>query len=51
MSASRSGSGGGFGGFVAVLVLIAIIIKPIWWILATIALAGLFFLLRAVVRW
>lgn len=35
----------------AVLVLIAIIIKPIWWILATIALAGLFFLLRAVVRW
>jgi hypothetical protein len=51
MSASRSGSGGGFGGFVAVLVLIAGIIKLIWWILATIALAGLFFLLRAVVRW
>ncbi|WP_407689475.1 hypothetical protein [Mycobacterium sp. HUMS_1102779] len=51
MSASRSGSGGGFGGFVAVLLLIAVIIKLIWWILATILLVGLFFLVRAVVRW
>lgn len=51
MSASRSGSGGGFGGLVAVLVLVAIVIKLIWWILATIALVGSFFLARAVLRW
>ncbi|MEY8015707.1 hypothetical protein [Mycobacterium servetii] len=51
MSASRSGSGGGFGGFVAVLLLIAVIIKLIWWILGAILLVALLFLVRAVVRW
>jgi hypothetical protein len=50
MSKSRSSSGGGFGGLLAVLLLIAFIIKFIWWILGAVALVGLFFLVRAIVR-
>ncbi|MGZ4512348.1 MAG: hypothetical protein ACXVX4_13620 [Mycobacterium sp.] len=50
MSGARSGSGGGFGALVGLLLLIAIIIKFIWWILGTAALVGLFFLARAIAR-
>ena len=51
MSGSRSGSGGGFAGLVLLLLVVAFIIKFIWWILATAALVGLFFLVRAITRW
>ncbi|HKI40025.1 MAG: hypothetical protein ACLQIK_10355 [Mycobacterium sp.] len=50
MSGSRSSSGGGFGALVLVLLLIAFIVKFIWWILGTAALIGLFFLGRAVAQ-
>ncbi len=51
MSGSRSNSGGGFGAFLGLLLLIAIVIKFIWWILGAAALIGLFFVGRALVRW
>ena len=54
MMASRrrfnSNSGGGFGALFGLLLVIAIIIKFIWWILGAAALVGLFFLVRAIVR-
>jgi hypothetical protein len=34
----------------AILVIVAIIIKFIWWILGTVALNGLFYLVRALMR-
>ena len=46
----RNKSSGGSGAVFAVLVLIAIVIKFIWWILGGLALVALFFLVRAVVR-
>ncbi|MFZ1179135.1 MAG: hypothetical protein WAO15_23345 [Mycobacterium sp.] len=51
MSGSRSSSGGGFGALLGLLLLIAIIIKFIWWILGAAALVGLCLLGRAIVRW
>jgi hypothetical protein len=48
---TRSGSGGGFGALLGLLLLIGIIIKFIWWILGAAALVALFFLGRALVRW
>ena len=51
MSGSRSSSRGGFGALLGLLLLIAIIIKFIWWILGAAALVGLYFLGRAIVRW
>lgn len=50
MSSSRS-SGGGFAGLFAVTLLLAIIVKFIWWILGAAALVGLFFIGWAIVRW
>jgi Flp pilus assembly protein TadB len=46
----RASNSGGFGALFALLVVVAIIIKFIWWILGALALVGLFFLARAVVR-
>jgi len=51
MSTSRASANGGFGGLVAVLFLIAIVIKFIWWILGALVLVGIFFVARAVARW
>ncbi len=51
MSGSKSNSGGGFGALLGLLLLIAIIIKFIWWILGAVALVGLFFLGRAIASW
>ena len=50
MSTSKSSSGGGFAGLLGLAVIIWIIIKLIWWILGAAVLAGLFFLVRAIVR-
>ena len=47
---SRSNSSGSFGAVFGLLLLIAVIVKFIWWILGAAALVGLFFLVRAVVR-
>ena len=47
---SGSNSGGGCGAFLGVLFIIAIIIKFIWWILGVVAIVGLFFVVRALVR-
>lgn len=47
----RACSGGGFGALLGLLLLIAIIIRFIWWILGAAALVGLSFLGRAIVRW
>ena len=47
---STASSPGGLGGLLGVLLLIAVIVKFIWWILGAAALVGLFFLARAVVR-
>jgi hypothetical protein len=47
---SNSISGGGFGALFGLLLVIAIVIKFIWWILGAAALVGLFFLVRAIVR-
>jgi hypothetical protein len=38
------------GALIAALVLVALIIKFIWWILGAVALVGGFFVMRAVVR-
>jgi hypothetical protein len=46
----RASNSSGFGALIALLVVVAIIIKFIWWILGALALVGLFFLTRAVVR-
>ena len=51
MSASKANANGGFGGFLGVLFLIALIIKFIWWIVGAAVLVGLFFLGRAMARW
>jgi len=50
MGARKKKSNGGGGAVSAVLVLIAIVIKFIWWILGALALVGLFVVARAVVR-
>ena len=47
---SRSNSSGSFGALFGLLLLIAVIVKFIWWILGAAALVGLFFLVRTVVR-
>ena len=47
---SRSNSSGSSGALFGLLLLIAVIVKFIWWILGAAALIGLFFLVRAVVR-
>lgn len=47
---SNSNTAGGFGALFGLLLVIAIIIKFIWWILGAAALIGLFFLARAIVR-
>jgi hypothetical protein len=44
---SNSNSGGGFGALFGLLLVIAIVIKFIWWIFGAAALVGLFFLVRA----
>jgi hypothetical protein len=51
MSNSRASANGGLGGLLGVLVLIAIVIKFIWWILGAVVLIALFFLGRAIARW
>lgn len=51
MSESRSSSGGGFGALLGVTLIIAVIVKFIWWIVGAAALVGLFFLGWAIVRW
>lgn len=48
---STASSPGGLGGVLGLLLLIAFIVKFIWWILGVAALVGLFFLGRALVRW
>ncbi|MEB4211461.1 hypothetical protein [Mycobacterium sp. 94-17] len=48
---STASSGGGLGGVLGLLLLIGVVIKFIWWILGAVALAGLFFLARALLRW
>lgn len=48
---SRSASNsGGFGALFGLLVVVAIIIKFIWWILGALVLVGLIYLTRAVAR-
>jgi hypothetical protein len=51
MSTSRASANGGLGGVVAVLFLVALVIKFIWWILGVLVLAGVFFVVRAAARW
>jgi len=51
MSASKANANGGFGGFLGVLFLIAVVIKFFWWILGALTLVGIFFLGRALARW
>jgi hypothetical protein len=51
MSTVMASSGGGFGGLFGLLLLVAIIIKFIWWILGAVALVGIFFVARAIARW
>jgi len=51
MSASKVNANGGFGGFLGVLFLIAVVIKFFWWILGALTLVGIFFLGRALARW
>jgi hypothetical protein len=46
----RASNSSGFGVLFALLVVAAIIVKFIWWILGPLALVGLLFLTRAVVR-
>ena len=50
MSGSRAASGGGFGAFLAVAVVIWIIVELFWWIVGAAVLVGLFFLVRAIAR-
>jgi len=49
MSKSRANSGGGFGALLGLMLIIWVIVKLIWWILAAI-LVGLYFVVRAIVR-
>lgn len=44
-------SGGGFGAFFGLLLLIGTIIKFIWWILGAVVAVALFFAARAIGRW
>lgn len=47
---SRSDSSGSLGALFGLLLLIAVIVKFIWWILGAAVLVGLFFIARAVMR-
>jgi hypothetical protein len=47
---TRSTAASPFWGLLAILIIVAIIIKFIWWILGAAALIGLFYIVRAIVR-
>jgi hypothetical protein len=51
MALSGSSSGGGFAALLVLMLIVGIIIKFIWWILGAAALVGVYFLVRAIVRW
>jgi hypothetical protein len=50
MGKSGASSGGGFGAFLAVALVIWVIVKLFWWLIGAAALVGLFFLARAIAR-
>ncbi|MBW0016645.1 MAG: hypothetical protein JO236_03735 [Mycobacterium sp.] len=47
---TRTSANGGFAGVVGVLLIVAIIIRFIWWLLGVAALIGLYIAVRALVR-
>jgi hypothetical protein len=47
---TRSTTASPFWGLLGILIIVAIIIKFIWWILGAVALIGLFYIVRAIVR-
>lgn len=50
MSKYKASSGGGFGGFLGLMLLIWVIVKLFWWIVGAAALVGLFFVVRVIAR-
>jgi hypothetical protein len=51
MSASRANANSGFGSMLSLLLLIAVIVKFIWWILGALVLVGLILVGRSIARW
>jgi hypothetical protein len=51
MAARRRSEGGGFFAVLGTLFVIGLIIKYIWWIVGAAAAVGLFFAVRALLRW